>query len=387
MKSLLLLFSLLLTPANAKRCQVEFGSAYDNFPTWLTSEPSKEALPKTCIENSMNAFSSWAGSLGHRNDGSEGTFIYCSEEGSTKSPYPMCHTPSYLNVTTNTYHAITDCLDINKEELYPIIATESGFYHNSLSHIEGDFGLGQVTDPVIGDVNNTWYSHIEALKESPKKSCRRLLKFIEEYELKPVEDDFRCSLTSAPKNPVLNALYTGFHYKMIKGYTEDFSKNHFLQTRVETLLGRNFTLKTFEKIKSVMTILSYNMGHIGTTMAMDEFLKQQLDFLSQFKKERQDISTQIALINFQLKAKKEFNDGLIKKKATLIKELEEQDWKIAWLRDPARFNGDNTPYSFGEFLTKRNLSHYLKVLTRRVEYLSRFDRDKICPTTDFLHIF
>ncbi len=384
------IFFILITSLEAAQlCQNTIDDQLENMPVWMKEEartPLK--LPKTCIQKSMNAFRGWAQSLGHDESKNEGLFIFCSEEEIKKSPLPQCQSQTYMNVTTNVYNTVVDCLGIKSDYFYPIVATESGFYHNSISYKELDFGFGQVTHPAIIDVNASWYTYLQKMGSSNKKSCKNILSFIKNEDITPVEDDYRCNLTKAPKNPLLNALYSGLHFKIISGYLEDHIKETNLQKRVEILLGENFTLDRFEEIKSILLMLSYNLGHIGMTLAFDDYLKEQMGHLEKFHKEKRKLSKELALINFQLRKESDQNKraSLFEVKEKAKAALEKQEWTIKWLREPQRFYGDNSPYSFGLFLTKTNRSHYLKILHRRVKYLSQFDKENQCPSTKLFQL-
>jgi|GEM_PF-3300453 len=382
LKATLLCSVTIVNTMAAPKCSNELDSYFSSLPTWLSENQASFGLDKSCVSLSMNAFGGWAQALGHDDSGKEGVFIYCSEETSSKSSLPQCQTKAYLNTSLNTYNGITDCLDINIKDLYPIIAAESGFYHNSLSMIEADFGFGQVTDPAISDVNDNWYRFLDQMKESSKQSCQNIIKFIEQRDLQPVDSDFRCELTAAPKNPLLNALYTGIHYKIITGYMEAYSQRNNFQARVENFLGKDFTLGRFEKIKSNLIILSYNMGHIGATTALEEFLLEKESRKQVLTKEKSLLQRELAKINFRLmggpgaKLEDLKNERLAELSKINIQIKNETGFHV--------FNGDDTSGSFGEYLTKRNLSSYLKILARRVKYIGLKDKQGLCPTKDFL---
>lgn len=370
----------------AEICRDTLGQELNKLPTWMKEESHFPlGLPKSCIKRSMNVFRSWAQTLGHDPKKNEGLFIFCQEDSYQKTPIPQCQTDAYMNATTNSYNAVTDCLGIEDEDFYPIISAESGYYHNAISFTEADFGFGQVTHPAIIDVNATWYGHLEEMKNSKKRSCQRILDFIQAKDITPVEDDYRCNLTKTPKNPLLNALYAGLHFKMITSYLEDHIKQTHLQSKVENLLGKNFTLDRFKKVKSLLLMLSYNMGHGGMTQAFEDYLKEQMVLLEGFQKEKRELTRELAVLNFRLR-KSGGEPSVLKKKESLIKELQELDWTIAWVRDPKRLYADQSAYSFGEYLSKTNRSHYLKILNRRVEYLSKFDKEKECPSSELFHI-
>lgn len=381
-KAILICYISLVNILAAPKCSNQLDSYFSALPSWLSQDQASFGLDKSCVSHSMNAFRGWAQALGHDDSGEEGVFIYCSEETSHKSSLPQCQTKAYLNTSLNTYNNITDCLDINIKDLYPIIAAESGFYHNSLSMIEADFGYGQVTAPAISDVNTSWYQFLDQMKGNSKQSCKNIIKFVEDNDLRPVETDYRCGLTAAPKNPLLNAIYTGIHYKIISGYMETYSLKNNFQTRIENFLGRDFTPARFEKIKSNLTILSYNMGHIGATTALEEFLLEKESRKETLIEERNEIQKELAKINFRLIRGTHANLEQQKKKK--VEELSKINTQVKYETGIHVFNGDETLGSFGDFLIKRGLSYYLKVLARRINYIGLKDKQGLCPTKDFL---
>ncbi|MCF8060661.1 MAG: hypothetical protein K9K67_15265 [Bacteriovoracaceae bacterium] len=369
----------------AEKCSNTLDQYYTQLPSWLSQQSSSNALDMSCVKHSMNAFRGWAQSLGHDNSGNEGLFIYCSEEQTKRSPLPQCQTEAYLNTTLNTYNNVTDCLDIEIGDLYSIVAAESGFYHNSISSSAADFGFGQVTTPAITDANIQWYNFIDQMKASSKKSCQNIIKYIEENNIEPVYDNFSCTLTEAPKNPLLNALYAGFHFKIIAGYMENYSRDSLLQKRLERILNKSFTLERYAEIKSVLKVLSYNMGHVGTTNALEQFLLEKEHDLEVLKEERHDISNDLGRINLQIL--RGSNTKLLEQKEKILKELNSKDQEIAIIQTPSLFNGDEeTPGSFGEYLVSRKMSYYLRVLNKRIKYIAKRDKENLCPTEKFLHI-
>ncbi len=368
----------------APKCSNTLEPFFSELPQWLSGGQQQFGLDMSCVKHSMNAFRSWAQTLGFDESGKKGLFIYCSEENFRKSSLPQCQTDSYMNVTLNTFNNVTDCLGINSEDLYPIVAAESGFYHNSISVSDADFGFGQVTNPAISDVNDQWYKLIGELKENPKSSCQNIISYIEENNIQPVEDDYKCTLTEAPKNPLLNALYSGLHFKTIAGYMDGYEKRNPLKARIEGLLGPNFSIERYEAVKSVLNVLSYNMGHFGATTAFEEFLLEKEYDLKNLKRERVEVSTKLAKINFQLFSKDD--RSLSARKEQILIEMEEIDNKIRDIQRPQIFNGDDTINSFGEYIVQRKLSFYLKVLNRRIKYVAIKDKSKLCPTTKFLHV-
>jgi hypothetical protein len=378
--SLTLLILLISVQTQAIKCSNELDPYFENLPAWLNTEDSGSPMSKSCISLSMNVFGGWAQALGHDESGEEGIFITCDEGEKRKSPIPQCQTPAYLNTTLNTYTNMTDCLGINLRALYPILATESGFFHNSISMSDKDFGFGQVTDPAIGDVNLSWYRFLDEVKASDKKSCQNLIQFVEEFELEPVDDQFDCTLTQAPKNPVLNALYSGFHYKLITSYMDGYEEQSNFKGRVENYLGDSFSPEIYKKLQELLVILSYNKGHNGTVMAIEEFLLMKEHDVDVLKKEREEVSTELAKVNLKLLSKP--SRKLNKKKISLLVEMKRMDSMLRRLKSPKIFNGDDTPGSFGEFIVERGISHYLKVLVRRVKYISLRDSENQCHFED-----
>lgn len=375
----------LLDAQAAPSCTNNLESHYSTLPSWLSQKQKSTGLDMSCIEHSMTMFAGWAQTLGNDNSGNEGIFISCSEEATTRSSLPQCQTPSYMNTTLNTFNSVTDCLDIKVEDLFPIIAAESGFYHNSVSNSLADFGFGQVTDPAIFDVNTQWYAFIDQMKASPKKSCQNVASFIQENDLQPVDKDYQCSLTTSKSNPLLNAIYSGIHYKIITGYLDDYAQRSHLQKRVENILGKNFTLERYSALKSILTILSYNLGHNGTVEAFEDFMSEKAHSIYVLTEERREVGTKLARINLKLLSNRD-DQALVSKKLSLFEEIRSIDQQLESARQPNILNGVSTPGSFGGYLTKKKLSAYLNILKRRVDNIARVDQGNLCPTKQFLRV-
>jgi hypothetical protein len=389
LKTTLLIFTFLVqATAQAALCSNELDDHFEGLPSWLNQESDLKGFDKSCVMHSMNAFSGWAQSMGFEEDGKKGVFINCSEEANDdyrRSSIPQCQTDAYINTTLNSYMNIADCLEVDFESLYPIIAAESGFYHNAFSPTGKDFGFGQVTDPAIHDVNLSWYRFLDEMKDSTKKSCQNIISFIEENDLRPVDENYHCELTRAPDNPLLNVIYTGMHYRLITSYMDGYSQRTHLKSRLENYLGKNYSLSVYHKIRDVLTILSYNLGHDGTVMAFEEFLLERNWYLNKTLLEKKELSTEMAKVNFALMELP--TEDLKAKKAKLLNEMAQINSRLDWVRSPDRFNGDDsTPGSFGEYIVEKKISYYLKILRRRVNYISKKDRAGVCPTESIFHI-
>lgn len=380
--------TLLQSSAWGATCNNKLDSYFESLPHWLNQSAGVTDLHKSCVAHSMNAFAGWAQSFGYEEDGKKGVFVHCSEESNdnyTRTSIPQCQTEAYINTTLNSYMNVSDCLGVNFENLYPIIAAESGFYHNAFSPSGKDFGFGQVTDPAIHDVNLSWNRFVNEMKDSQKQSCKNLIDFIEKENLQPVDEDYHCTLTRAPQNPLLNVIYTGMHYRLISSYMEMHSEETFMRSRMEEFLGPYFTPERYQKVKDILTILSYNLGHEGTVMAFEEFFLEKKYKLEQMILDRKELTGELAEINFALMELA--NSELRAQKDELLAQLNQMDEKIKEFRHPRIFNGDeSTPESFGKFIVDKRISYYLKILRRRVNYISKKDRANVCPTDSILHI-
>jgi hypothetical protein len=370
----------------APKCSNTLEGHYSKMPSWLSLENQEtQGLHLSCVEHSMNIFAGWAQTLDRGLGADKGIFISCNEDSVSRSYTPQCQTPAYMQTTLNTFNSITDCLDVDQQNLYAIIASESGFYHNSVSSSLADFGFGQVTDPAIFDVNNNWYNFIDTMEESNKASCQNLVRYIKTNNIQPVDNQYQCSLTEAKTNPLLNALYTGMHYKMISGYLEDYSERTYLKKRIEEVLGTNFTFERYIRIKEILVSLSYNLGHNGSTAALEKFIAHKKASLDSHLEKRRSITREMATINLLL-LKDPRNTKLIDLKKDTTSRLRNLDKEILALRSPQLFNGDNTPGSFGVFLQEQGISNYLKILKRRMKNIGIIDKGNLCPTRQFLQV-
>ena len=382
-KILMFLFIFSSTQSFSLNCSNELDEYFNSLPSWLSGK-SDSLVSRKCVEISMNIFGSWAQALGIDENGKRGVFIYCEEGKMKRSSLPQCQTESYMNTTLNTYNSVSDCLGLNIRNLYPIIATESGFYHNSISLSSMDFGWGQVTAPAIGDVNLSWDYFVDEMKGSNKQSCKNLISFMEERDLQPVEEDFDCNLTSAPKNPVLNALYTGFHYRLVSSYMENYARSESFRARIENFLRENFTMERYEKIKSILVILSYNLGFDGAMMAIEEFLLEKEFEIEQLISEREEISTSLAQVNIKLMETD--SRDLRRQKLSLLVSLTKMDQEISKRRNPKLFSGEEIKNSFGSYLVEKGISRYLKTLLRRLNYVAQKDHGNLCQFQDVFQV-
>lgn len=374
-----------LNPVYSIECTDELTETFDQFPEWLSEDYAGVAFDESCIRYSMNAFAGWAQSLGYPENGKKGVFVYCSEDSFRRSSIPQCQTKSYINATLNSYSKVTSCLGINPDELFPIVASESGFYHNAYSPSGKDFGMGQVTDPAIHDVNSNWDRYVDEIKNSDKESCQKLIELIEVKDLAPVESDFHCTLTQAPANPLLNALYTGMHYRNVQSYTVGWAERVNLRGRIETYLGQNFTDRRYKNILAVLNMLSYNLGFNAMIMTFEEYLKEKEYYLGTLLDQRREISRELAETNFALMEM--VTEDLKSKKKEILERLNKVEIDINYLRDPSRFDGDyKTDHSFGKYLVDREISFYLRLLQNRMEYIARKDKRGLCPAQKVIHI-
>ncbi len=390
-RTYLTLLALLLGPSlfAEQNCSTSLNNSLFQLPDWLKLDRQNIKLETSCIQHSMNVFKGWAQSFDYDME-TEGFFLYCSQNDENRKNIPQCQTPLYLNTIGNSYDNVVDCLGLDSEDLYPIIATESGFYHNAFSQRGVDIGFGQITDPAIGDVTQQWYPYIDEIKDSSRKSCQNIINFIEEFDIMPVEDNYHCNLTKAPENPMLNALYTGIHYRIIKGYMDTYFTTTNILPRLQDFMGPEYNKEREDKIKRILTILSYNLGHEAMKVAIDEFLLEKEFEIDSTKKEIRIIKTKIAKIKFALLKADQSEDNYqnyqeelnaLKKQKLVL------DEKIAKIRSASTFNGDpDTPNSFGKFLVERKISYYLRALYNRMNYIGKKDRHGVCPTEDFLHL-
>ncbi|MCR9203004.1 MAG: hypothetical protein NXH75_00390, partial [Halobacteriovoraceae bacterium] len=169
-------------------------------------------------------------------------------------------------------------------------------------------------------------------------------------------------------------------YKLITSYMDGYEEQSNFKGRVENYLGDSFSPEIYKKLQELLVILSYNKGHNGTVMAIEEFLLMKEHDVDVLKKEREEVSTELARVNLKLLSKP--SRKLNKKKISLLVEMKRMDSKLKRLKSPKIFNGDDTPGSFGEFIVERGISHYLKVLIRRVKYISLRDSENQCHFED-----
>ncbi len=380
----LILATLLAPQVYAQTCTESLSSNLELLPDYIKGERENVTLDTSCIAHSMNVFRGWAQSFNYGEG--EGFFLYCEDDTEKRQNTPQCQTPLYMNTIGNSFDLVVDCLGLDAEDLYPIISTESGFYHNAFSQTGTDIGFGQITDPAVTDVTHQWYNYMDEVKGADKKSCQKIMDFVESYNLTPVEDNLHCNLTKAPENPMLNALYTGIHYRIIKGYMNTYFSETNILSRFQEYVGPYYTKEREEKFKRILTILSYNLGHEGMKLAIDEYLLQEEFKLDELLKEKRKVSKEIAKIKFEMMRSLVGDFDLSVSYKELFGKAQFLEQKILEQRAPTKFNGDPTPKSLGEFLVSRKISYYLRALNDRMQYIAKKDKNNLCPTQNFLHL-
>jgi hypothetical protein len=382
---ILILFPISETINAESRCSEELSLKMSLLPSWMTVSREDSKLDQSCIQHSMNIFKSWAQSFDFAAD--DGYFLYCSDSNQElRKNIPQCQTPLYLNTIGNSFDLVVDCLDLEPEDLYPIISTESGFYHNAFSRKGTDIGFGQITDPAILDVTHAWYPELDLIKSNPKKSCQKIATFVEEFNILPVENDYHCNLTKVPVNPLLNAVYTGLHYKIIKGYMEQYFQSTDILSRLQQVMGNQFNKERESKIKRILTILSYNIGHNALREAFEEFLLSIEFELEKIREQMRSVSTEMAQLRFSL-AKGPSNPQALHEQLNRKKQEKAELLKLEnELQNPKYFSANLDEGTFGSFLVKRKISYYLRALYNRMQSISQKDRFKLCPTQDFVQV-
>lgn len=239
-----------------------------------------DEFPQACIRFSLDeSFSRIP--VGAKSD----FFVKCSTEKA--EPQRSQPRPRYSEYEVKELHqafvAITDCLDIEPQSIFPKLMMESGF-HVQIQSPGGDAGIGQLTSKAIGDVDRSLPAYKKMIYESVKPSCRWIRTKTQSRSSfwQPSLGKSKCAVMAKPNNPIKNLLYTAIFHKLNQGYVN----NKFEEKNIAGLLrDAGYQGTDYTALKRMLVALGYNTGGSTAVRNLQDFLFSRIDFIERKKME------------------------------------------------------------------------------------------------------
>ena len=237
-------------------------------------------FPLECIRFSLEkSFSSIP--VGTKSD----YFVKCSTEKS--EPQRGQVRPRYSEYEIKELHqafvAITDCLNVEPQLIFPKLMMESGF-HVQIQSPGGDAGIGQLTAKAIGDVDSNLAIYKKMIYESTKPSCRWIRARTQSRASfwQPSLGKSKCTVMARQNNPLKNLLYTVIFHKLNQGYVN----TKFEEKNIAGLLQEaGYPGTDFTSIKRILVALGYNTGGSTAVRNLQDYLFSRIDFIQRKKLE------------------------------------------------------------------------------------------------------
>jgi hypothetical protein len=259
-------------------------------------------FPLACIRFSLDESFSRI-SVGEKSD----YFVKCSSEKAEPQRYQP--RPRYSDFEVKELHqafvAITDCLDIEPQSIFPKLMMESGF-HTQIQSPGGDAGIGQLTSKAIGDVDRSLPAYKKMIYESTKPSCRwiRMKTQSRSSFWQPSLGKSKCTVMARPNNPLKNLLYTVIFHKLNQGYVN----NKFEEKNIAGLLQEaGYPGTDFTSLKRILVALGYNTGGSTAVRNLQDYLFSRIDFIQRKKLE---FSIDAKAVGFVTASDFDFTSGL-----------------------------------------------------------------------------
>ena len=237
-------------------------------------------LPVECIRFSLEeSFSSI--SVGEKSE----YFVKCA--GENAKPQPFQARPRYSETEIKELHrsfvAITDCLEVDAQLIFPKLMIESGF-HTQIQSRGGDAGIGQLTSKAINDVDANMPAFKKMIFQSDKTSCRWLQSTAKARPSfwQPALGKSKCTLMDRQNNPLKNLLYTVIFHRLNQRYVESEFENKNLAALLQQA---GYPGQDFASLKRILVILGYNTGGAVAVRNLQEFLMSRIDFIQRKKQE------------------------------------------------------------------------------------------------------
>lgn len=210
-------------------------------------------------------------------------FVKCNSEKA--EPQRSQPRPRYSDYEVKELHqsflAITDCLEVEPQSIFPKLMMESGF-HIQIQSPGGDAGIGQLTYKAIGDVDKNLSSYKKMIYESTKPSCRWIRARTQSRSSfwQPSLGKSKCALMARSNNPLKNLLYTVIFHKLNQGYVA----NKFEEKNIAGLLREaGYPGTEFTSLKRILVALGYNTGGSTAVRNLQDYLFSRIDFIQRKK--------------------------------------------------------------------------------------------------------
>nr|BFD59883.1 hypothetical protein CKG001_19900 [Bdellovibrio sp. CKG001]BFD63290.1 hypothetical protein BdHM001_19710 [Bdellovibrio sp. HM001] len=206
-------------------------------------------------------------------------FVKCTTEKA--APQPGQARPRYssgeIKSLSQAFSAITDCLEIDPQWLFPKLMMESGF-HTLIQNPNGDAGIGQLTGKAIADVDQVLPTYKNMIYQSSRKSCQWLKTRTQarSHFWRPLRNESKCALMSKSTNPLRNLLYAGIFHKL----NEKYVATEFEKRNIPALLKESgYPTGDHTQIKRLLVTLGYNTGGAVAVKNLEQFLFSRVDFI------------------------------------------------------------------------------------------------------------
>ncbi len=206
-------------------------------------------------------------------------FVTCKSQSDepTRGQKRPNYSESEIKNISDTFEAVSDCLEINPQWFFPKLMLESGF-HPQIQNPGGDAGIGQLTSAAISDVDQVIMSYKRKIFASHRKSCQ----WIKDQSLKQtnfwksIYGKSKCYLLEKKSNPLRNMLYSGIFQKL----NEKYVSAEFEKKKISKLLQQaSYIGQDHTKIKKILLALGYNTGGAVAVRNLEQFLSSRIDYI------------------------------------------------------------------------------------------------------------
>ncbi|MGE3684619.1 MAG: hypothetical protein AB7G93_23120 [Bdellovibrionales bacterium] len=214
-------------------------------------------LPEACVERS------------HLNLPRMGFYGHCpSADGRPGRTHPRpCVSEKYVRAVHSALINVSECLGYDPRLAYATFNLESAMHLNAVGRAT-DVGVGQLTRVGIDEVNlNAFDRAYRQVSRSHLPACALILPMMSKH---PSDIDQRCGFISSPENPVRNLIYSVLLIQQLRRSVDVY------WSRLGIALPAEINA---ERVKRLMTMLSYNAGPGGVMATLKGYSMQMGDQL------------------------------------------------------------------------------------------------------------
>jgi hypothetical protein len=243
-------------------------------------------LPIQCVIESQKSYPPAPAIRYGRCRDNVSTYTKWAPEGGSKRNARPCANETYATSIYNSFLDSAACLDVDPKRIFPLVAHESGFHVNAVSHT-GCMGLGQLCGgpAAIADVNKEGSALKQEIQSSSNPACRRISGAIKKSmgsRLKGACD--RIANKEGGKwvyDPAENIAYTMMYYRLNRKRLNYWSRTKYMRYQSYSRLSPQLRQEVLE----TLNLWIHNAGpRISETMV--SFLRKgdRFESITEFKR-------------------------------------------------------------------------------------------------------